>query len=247
MQELCLLPNNTKSETTNATGTQNLRTLNDLSDQELIRRYQDGNDAAAEVLFARVHKPLVKHIAHRSSRVSLDSDEVEDIVQEVLIKTLRSISNYESRDGASFTTYSQRVADNYLKSRARTEKNHKKKLTCVRIIDRAEESNGNPDDGISEEMLVCPEPGPEEILFAKLQAKQHPEAIRECLDMLTNRERCVLEMDAEGIYMKPAAERLYLEGHSTRLLTPQAVGKIRDKARVKFSKLLAAHGIKVKP
>lgn len=64
-----------------------------IEDKDLIKMYQKGDEKAVEELFSR-YKDYIYHIAYRFMRNYEDS---MDLMQEVLIRMLRGLKNYEER------------------------------------------------------------------------------------------------------------------------------------------------------
>jgi RNA polymerase sigma-70 factor (ECF subfamily) len=80
-------------------------------DLDLVRRAQDGDQAACRALVEGLHRPVLATI-HRflGSRFR---HEVEDIAQEVFLKIFRSLHRFEPDRGVKFTTWTYTFVRNH--------------------------------------------------------------------------------------------------------------------------------------
>ena len=85
-----------------------------ISDEELARQLQQGNETALETMVSRYHSKIFAYIY----RMSKNYHSANDITQEVFIKICRNINQYNA--GFSFKTWIYTIASNtckdYLKS-----------------------------------------------------------------------------------------------------------------------------------
>lgn len=91
--------------------------LEELSDEELMLRYADGESRAFEILMKRHEKPIYNFILRSVRRQEL----AEELVQEVFLRVIRSSANY--KQSAKFTTWLYTIARNICIDRARKKKN----------------------------------------------------------------------------------------------------------------------------
>jgi RNA polymerase sigma-70 factor (ECF subfamily) len=108
----------------------------DSTDNELVRRVQEGDTRAFDALFHRhQHK-----VASLISRYVRDRDEVADLVQEVFIKAYRALPRF--RGDSAFYTWIFRIAvntaKNYIASRGRRASESKVDLEDAEHIDGGE-------------------------------------------------------------------------------------------------------------
>jgi len=86
-------------------------------DQELVRRVQQGDKKAFDVLVIKYQQRIMKLI----SRYVRDQDEVQDVTQEAFIKAYRALATF--RGDSAFYTWLYRIAintaKNYLVSQGR--------------------------------------------------------------------------------------------------------------------------------
>jgi RNA polymerase sigma-70 factor (ECF subfamily) len=79
-------------------------------DQELVRRVQDGDKKAFDVLVIKYQQRIVKLV----SRYVRDQDEVLDVTQEAFIKAYRALPRF--RGDSAFYTWLYRIAINTAKN-----------------------------------------------------------------------------------------------------------------------------------
>lgn len=82
---------------------------------DLLRAAQEGDEQALAELCELCWRPVYRSVA----RWSADRTEAEDTTQEVFLRALRSISQFEDR-GVSFMAYLLRIADNLVRDRWRS-------------------------------------------------------------------------------------------------------------------------------
>ncbi|MEM7097076.1 MAG: RNA polymerase sigma factor RpoE [Pseudomonadota bacterium] len=91
--------------------------LTQVTDKELVKRVQQGDLAAFDMLFARYQSKIINLIA----RYVRDSEEVQDVAQEAFIKAYRALPRF--RGDSAFYTWLYRIAintaKNHLVSRSR--------------------------------------------------------------------------------------------------------------------------------
>lgn len=84
--------------------------LNDLSDYELLRLFQNGDDAAYVEIYQRYHKKMY----FQAMKMLKDREEVQDVIQEVFIKFLdkrESISLNTSLSSYLYVAVRNRILD----------------------------------------------------------------------------------------------------------------------------------------
>ena len=89
------------------------------SDEDLIKRFQDGDEQAYVELVNRYRDRLMNFVY----RFTSDSEQSEDIVQETLIKLYTHKHYYKKI--AKFSTWIYTIAANYAKTELRKKKNRK--------------------------------------------------------------------------------------------------------------------------
>jgi len=113
--------------------------LGDLSDEQLMMRYQKGDAKAFELLLSRHYQPvfnfLLRYTANRAT--------AEELLQDVFTRVIRNAKGYERR--AKFTTWLYTIARNITIDHAR-----KQKFRRHRSLDAP---MGSSDDGDGRTML----------------------------------------------------------------------------------------------
>lgn len=79
-------------------------------DQELVRRVQQGDKRAFDMLVLKYQHKIIKQVG----RYVRDSSEAQDIAQETFIKAYRALPNF--RGESAFYTWLYRIADNTAKN-----------------------------------------------------------------------------------------------------------------------------------
>lgn len=158
-------------------------------ERQLIERYQQGDQAAAEAIF-RLYHPAIHNLVHRMLGGSAD---VEDCVQEVFLKAFRGLQGF--RGEASLKTWLYRIATNtslnYLEKAKRQQP--------VASLDAEPQANGVTPLA---ETLASPDRGPEE----RLALRELEEAIQDALGKLAPEFRTALVLrDVEGLSYEEVA------------------------------------------
>ena len=92
------------------------KTLNELTDEELIAEFQNDNEAAFNLLVGRFKDPLTNFVF----RFMGDWDDCNDIVQEAFVRVYRSKHSY--KPVAKFSTWVYTIATNLAKTQLRRKK-----------------------------------------------------------------------------------------------------------------------------
>ena len=85
------------------------------SDDELVFRFQNGDESAFEAMVARWNEPILQ----LATRMTGDLEEARDIRQMVLLKTYQGLARFEGR--SRFSTWIYRVVLNLCRDRKRGE------------------------------------------------------------------------------------------------------------------------------
>jgi RNA polymerase sigma factor, sigma-70 family len=158
-------------------------------ERQLIERYQQGDQTAAEAIF-RLYHPAIHSLAYRMLG---GSPEVEDCVQEVFLRAFRGLKGF--RGEASLKTWIYRIATN----------------TCLNYLDKAKRRG--PVDSLDAEVfeegfatlgdtLASEERSPED----QVMGVELEEAIQVALDKLAPEFRTALVLrDVEGMSYEEVA------------------------------------------
>jgi RNA polymerase sigma-70 factor (ECF subfamily) len=93
--------------------------LDTLSDEELMARFQGGDERAFERLVARLERPVAAHIA----RLTSHPDNIPDLLQETLMRVARNAHHYQP--SARVLTWTFAIAKNLCIDAYRKERGHK--------------------------------------------------------------------------------------------------------------------------
>ncbi len=96
-----------------------MKTLNQLTDDILVKLYEEGNNAAFEVLITR-HKSKVFYYIFQIVR---DKELTEDIFQDTFIKAIMTIQQGRYIESGKFLSWINRIAHNLIIDYFRKEKN----------------------------------------------------------------------------------------------------------------------------
>ena len=105
---------------------------------ELIRRAQRGDQQALDRLFARHLAPLRRWASGRLPRAARDLADTDDLVQDTLLKTLKTMEGFEPRRVGALQAYLRQAVLN----RVRDEFRHKKHLPDQTGLDDVEIEGG---------------------------------------------------------------------------------------------------------
>lgn len=121
-----------------------MRSYRQLSDEQLIRRFQDGDLKAFDVIVGRYKEPLISFVI----QYVRERSDAEDIVQDTFVKVFNNKQLY--RQIARFSTWIHTVARNYARSEIR-KKTRYRPHAMSSLIDGDKElndvvSDNRPDD-----------------------------------------------------------------------------------------------------
>ena len=85
----------------------------------LLERFRAGDDAALEMLIARYRGPLKRWASGRLPPWARDGIETQDLVQETLIQTLRTVGTFEPRREGAFQAYLRQALMNRIRDEVR--------------------------------------------------------------------------------------------------------------------------------
>jgi RNA polymerase sigma-70 factor (ECF subfamily) len=163
-----------------------------LSDEELVSRFCDGNDAAFEILYRRYEKSLLNFI----NRIVLDANASEEILQEVLLRVVRHRKRYKHR--ASFKTWLFHITVNLCRDWLRRHKHRDHLSLNASVID----GNGKLE---LHEVFESNTPLPDE----QVEQEELQVLIRYAITTLSVEQRLVVSLKwYEGMKLKEIAELL---------------------------------------
>lgn len=103
---------------------------------ELIRRAQAGDQAALERLFARHLRPLQRWASGRLPRGARDLADTDDLVQDTLLRTLKTMEGFEPRRVGALQAYLRQAVLNRMRDELR------RKRRAPQRVELAEEVEG---------------------------------------------------------------------------------------------------------
>lgn len=181
------------------------------TDEELMARFQAGDAAAMELLFARFQKPLFNYFYRMVRR----RETAEDLVQDTFVKLCRFGHTF-CGDNAKFTTWLYSVAGNQCRDYLRH--SSRRPETPVADIERnSEEEDIFGDSGDS--------PVEDEILRAELRT-----ALKTAISHLPEKERTAIVLrEYQGLEYKEIAEVLGCPIGSVKVLIFRARQRLRER------------------
>lgn len=105
-----------------------MQTLIQETDEVLVRLYEEGNDAAFDILLDRYQKPLYGYIL----TLVCDTDKANDIFQDTFFKAIHYIRSHRYVDNGKFQAWLMRIAHNLIAD------NHRRQTPIVEVKDDKE-------------------------------------------------------------------------------------------------------------
>lgn len=197
-------------------------TDNELSDEQHISLYREGDTAHIEVILDR-YKNLVRYKA--SSMFILGGDE-QDLIQEGMIGLVKAVRDYDFGRDASFATFADlcisRQIYNAIQASGRL-----KNLPLndyVSLTAESETEDGNKDRVLVENIAGNPEFQPEEIVISQENVDEINRYIEE---KLTKSERDVFRLHITGLPTSRIAAILAMEPKSADNALQRAKSKLK--------------------
>ncbi len=183
------------------------------SDEELIARFQDGEEAIGEYLMNK-YKPLVKI---RARALFLEGGDTEDLLQEGMWGLFKAVREYRPDRGASFSTFAEVCIRRQMYSAVATAaRNKHRPLNESVSLSEMEESRVHLSAG--------PESDPEFVVLREEERAELEQKIRAALSPL---EKKVLELYLAGMDYLQIADKLNRSGKSIDNALQRIRGKIR--------------------
>ncbi len=166
---------------------------NKMSDEELVLRYHNGDNGAADFLVEK-YKNLVRMKARTYFLVGADND---DLIQEGMIGLYKAIRDYKSDKNVVFMVFASLCINRQIMS-AVTAYNRQKNspLNNYLSLDTPVTDEQGEDAVLSDVIASKADKNPEDLFIAKEQSGQ---LITEVFEMLSKMERTVLELYIEGL------------------------------------------------
>ncbi len=198
------------------------------TDEELLKRYQDGETQVADVLLDR-YKNLVRK---KANTLFLFGGDTDDLIQEGMIGLFKAIQNYESGKG-SFFSFAQMCMNHqmYDAIEAAARKKHGPLNSYVSFPD-AEGGNGTPQSLEGEwtsagEWSASDTTDPVEILIDRESVEMTLDEIRSSLSKM---ELSVLTDYLDGLNYRQIAEKMEK--------SPKVIDNALQRIRAKVQKVV---------
>jgi RNA polymerase sigma-70 factor (ECF subfamily) len=147
-----------------------------LTDEQLMKRLQQGQTDALDELYKRYAKKLYVFCCHTTR--SQNPQESEDLVQDVFIRVIKAAHTFDPQK-ASFRTWMFRIARNHCIDVVR----RKEKIRFMPIGEKAEQ-NDHQEELVSEDTIVDPNQDVENSMIENSVVG----AIRDCINELESQE-----------------------------------------------------------
>lgn len=166
---------------------------NKMSDEELVLRYHNGDNGAADFLVEK-YKNLVRMKARTYFLVGADND---DLIQEGMIGLYKSIRDYREDKNVVFMVFASLCINRQIMT-AVTAYNRQKNspLNNYLSLDTPVTDEQGDDAVLSDVIASRDEENPEDLFIAKEQSGQ---LITEVFELLSKMEKTVLELYVEGL------------------------------------------------
>ena len=194
-------------------------TYNKMSDEELVIRYHDGDNVAADYLVEK-YKNLVRMRARAYFLVGADND---DLIQEGMIGLYKAIRDYNPDKNVVFMVFASLCINRQIMT-AVTSYNRQKNapLNTYISLDTPVTDELGEDAVLSDVIAAEDERNPEEIFIAKEQSGQ---MVARVFKSLSKMEREILELYVEGMSYAEIASTL----NKTTKAVDNAIQRIRNK------------------
>ena len=192
-------------------------------DDELMERYQKGDESAFTLLVRRHQQPLINFI----SRFINDRNSGEDLAQETFIRIFKAADRYKP-GRAHFKTWMYHIAKNLCKNELRN-RERRDKYRVDNVIDSGSDSNGD-----SEEIdLIANTPANQAFQpEVALERKELRNAIQKAIAELPEQYRLPLVLrDLQGLSYEEISEVLELRSGTTKSRINRARLMLKDKLK----------------
>ncbi len=192
-------------------------------DDELMQRFQKGDEDAFNLLVRRHQKPLINFIA----RFTGDKDNAEDLAQETFIRMFKAANRYKP-GRAQFKTWMYFIAKNLCKNeirnRGRRERYHVDNIVC----------NDNSIDGNDEDIDLIAS-APADAAFQPeiaLERKELRNTVQKAIAELPDQYRLPLVLrDIQGLSYDEIGNILELRSGTTKSRINRARLMLKDKLK----------------
>lgn len=192
-------------------------------DDELMQRFQKGDEDAFNLLVRRHQKPLINFIA----RYTGDKDNAEDLAQETFIRMFKAADRYKS-GRAQFKTWMYFIAKNLCKNEIRN-RGRRERYQVDNIV-----PNDNSTDGNDEEIDLIAS-APADAAFqpeVALERKELRNTVQKAIAELPDQYRLPLVLrDIQGLSYDEIGNILELRSGTTKSRINRARLMLKDKLK----------------
>jgi len=192
-------------------------------DDELMQRFQKGDEGAFTLLVRRHQQPLINFIA----RFINDRDSAEDLAQETFIRIFKAAHRYQP-GRARFNTWMYHIASNLCKNQLRNR--GRRDQYQVENVAR----NGSDDDGDIEQVDLI-ESAPADASFqpeVQLERKELRKAVQKAIAELPEEYRLPLVLrDLQGLSYDEISKVLELRSGTTKSRINRARLMLKEKLK----------------
>ncbi len=194
--------------------------LSDLTDEQLFRRYQDGDEDAFRIIVER-YEPSIKGFLHKRLK---DEERVQDLTQDTFLRVHRARDRYDA--SRKFSTWIYTIASNLLKNEYRN-RSRRRETTFTDL-----RRDGAPQSAASRPVeFEADRPDPERLAY-QVELR---EAIREAIGRMDEHHRVPFVMrevedrtyeeisDAIGVPVGTVKSRLFRARNAFQQLFPVPV------------------------
>ncbi len=185
------------------------------SSHGLVERVQKGDKEAFSRLFEKYRTRLAVIIHYRLGRSLRRDADVDDVLQETLLRAYRDIERFEYKAPGSFMSWLARIADHVIVDMARAQNRQKRAGEHVRF--RSESNPGGPEPADSRT--------PSRIFAENESLDRFVETLGRLPE---DYRRVILLAKVEGLTTSEVAERLGKSNEATSLLLHRAIRRLQS-------------------
>ncbi len=181
----------------------------------LLEKAKSGDSQALSLAFEKYRRRLAVLVYFKLSPGGRESSEVEDLVQETLLRAFRDISGFSYQSPGSFMRWLSSIADHVIIDRVRYRNRDCRAGEDVRFRSESNPLGPEPADSRTPSRVFAQQEAVERLLMARLN--ELPEDYRQA----------ILMAKIEGISTAEMAERLGKSREAVALLVYRAVKRFR--------------------
>jgi RNA polymerase sigma-70 factor (ECF subfamily) len=185
------------------------------SAHDLVQRVKDGDSEAFARLFEKYRSRLAVLIHYKLGQDLRRLVDVDDVIQETLMKAYRDLGKFEYRSPGSFMNWLARIAEHVIMDLGRSQGRQKREAELVRFRSDSHPAGPEPVDSMTPSRIFREN---EALVRLIEQLNQLPEDYR----------TVILLAKVEGLTTAAIAERLGKSNEATSLLLHRAIKRFRS-------------------